>query len=81
MIKRMRNTELFDSDKHQRALILNKVSNFITAEHLTQFFQQKFKVDIEEIQLSSDKPIIIFSKEILETGFLKACFKLGTRNR
>ena len=48
---------------------------------MTQFFQQKFKVDIEEIQLTSDKPIIIFSKEILETGFIKACFKLGTRNR
>lgn len=28
-----------------------------------------------------DKPTIIFSPEILENGFLKACFKLGLRNR
>jgi hypothetical protein len=28
-----------------------------------------------------DKPLIIFGKEILERGFIKACFKLGMRNR
>jgi len=28
-----------------------------------------------------DKPTIIFGREILERGFIKACFKLGLRNR
>jgi hypothetical protein len=28
-----------------------------------------------------DKPILVFGKEILEKGFIKACFKLGLRNR
>jgi hypothetical protein len=31
--------------------------------------------------MSVDKPIIIFDQQILQTGFIKACFKLGTRNR
>jgi hypothetical protein len=30
----MKSSELFESDGHQRALILNKVSDFITEDHL-----------------------------------------------
>jgi hypothetical protein len=77
----MRSTEIFETDDHQRALILNKVSNYITEDHLKQFFETKFKVPVEKIILSVDKPVIIFSKGILDTGYIKACFKLGTRNR
>lgn len=27
------------------------------------------------------KPLVVFERKILDTGFIKACFKLGTRNR
>ena len=36
---------------------------------------------VEKVNLNRDKPVVVFSKEILTTGFLKACFKLGLRNR
>jgi hypothetical protein len=45
------------------------------------FFENKFKVKVQEIQMQIDKPIVVFSQEILDTGYIKACFKLGTRNR
>ena len=57
------------------------MSDYITEKHLKQFFETKFKVEVESIKLSQDKPLVIFKKEILDTGFIKACFKLGTRNR
>ena len=41
----------------------------------------KFKVAVKAIQLSQDRPMIIFEKEIIDSGFIKAPFKLGTRNR
>lgn len=31
--------------------------------------------------MQSDKPTVIFGPELLETGFIKALFKLGLRNR
>lgn len=60
---------------------MNKISEHINETHLKQFFEAKFKVSVERISLNRDRPMIIFSKEILETGFLKAAFKLGLRNR
>jgi hypothetical protein len=36
---------------------------------------------VEKIKMAHDKPMVVFGKEILETGYIKACFKLGTRNR
>ena len=81
LLARMRGTELFEGDDHQRVLILNKLSNYITEDHLRQFFETKFKVPVEKIKMSHDKPMVVFGKEILETGYIKACFKLGTRNR
>ena len=71
----------FDSDEAARTIVLNKISEHINEDHLKQFFETKFKVAIEKITLNRDKPVIVFSKEILTTGFLKACFKLGLRNR
>jgi hypothetical protein len=62
-------------------MILNKVSDYITEDHLKQFFETKFKVEVDKIKLSCDKPMVIFKKEIIDNGFIKACFKLGTRNR
>ena len=39
MINKMRaNKEVFQNDDHHRSLILNKVSEYITDEHLKQFF-------------------------------------------
>lgn len=61
--------------------MLNKINEHINEGHLKQFFEAKFKVAVEKITLNRDKPVIVFSKEILSTGFLKACFKLGLRNR
>lgn len=81
MLRRLQHTELFDSDEHKRALILNEVSDFITEEHLKQFFENKFKVRVEQIRMNNKKPIVIFDQDILDKGFIKACFKLGTRNR
>lgn len=71
----------FDSEEASRTLILNKLNEHIKEHHLKQYFEAKFKVAVERIQLSREKPMIIFSKEILETGFLKAAFKMGLRNR
>ena len=81
LIARMRSTELFDTDEHERSLILNEVSDYITEDHLKQFFETKFKVPVEKIMLINGKPLVVFDRKILETGFIKACFKLGTRNR
>ena len=81
LLARLRSSELFDGEDHQRVLILNKLPNYITEEHLKQFFETKFKVPVEKIKMSHDKPMVVFGKEILETGYIKACFKLGTRNR
>lgn len=47
LLAKMRSTDLFETDHHQRALILNKVSNYITEDHLKQFFETKFKVPVE----------------------------------
>jgi sugar diacid utilization regulator len=71
----------FNNDEASRTLILNKLNEHIKEHHLKQYFEAKFKVAVERIQLSREKPMIVFSKEILETGFLKAAFKLGLRSR
>lgn len=34
LLAKMRSTALFETDDHQRALILNKIPNYITEEHL-----------------------------------------------
>lgn len=71
----------FNYSEATRTLILNKISEHINENHLKQFFEAKFKVSVEKITLNRDRPMIIFGKEILETGFLKAAFKLGLRSR
>lgn len=81
MLNKMRTSEMIDNEDHHRAIILNKLSDFITEDHLRQFFNMKFKVPVQKIKMSIDKPMVIFGPEILSTGFIKACFKLGTRNR
>lgn len=60
---------------------MNKVSEHISDQHLKQFFEYKFKVPVEHVKISVDKPTIIFSPDILDRGFIKACFKLGLRTR
>ena len=60
---------------------MNKVSEHIRDYHLKQFFEGKFKVPVEKVKIAFDKPTIVFSQEILDKGFIKACFKLGMRNR
>ena len=81
MIAKMGSSELFHGSDHQRTLILNKLSDFVTDDHLRQFFSKKFKVAVKEVKIGNDKPMIIFDDEILTTGFLKACFKLGLKSR
>jgi hypothetical protein len=77
----MRSSNAFASNDYKTTLILNKTSPYITEHHLKQFFETKFKVAVKAIQLSQDRPMIIFEKEIIDSGFIKAAFKLGTRNR
>ena len=36
---------------------------------------------VKKVSIQSDKPTIVFGSELLERGFLKACFKLGLRSR
>jgi translation elongation factor EF-Tu-like GTPase len=60
---------------------LNKVSEHISDHHLKQYFENKFKVPVESVRIATDKPTIVFGPEILDRGFIKACFKLGLRTR
>ena len=81
MLMRMKNHKFFDSEEAKHSLILNKVSEHISESHLRQFFEGKFKVPVKKVSIQSDKPTIVFGSELLERGFLKACFKLGLRSR
>jgi hypothetical protein len=80
-LTRAKSDPKFNYSEATRTLILNKISEVINENHLKQFFEAKFKVSVEKITLNRDRPMIIFGKEILETGFLKAAFKLGLRSR
>lgn len=80
-LNRAKSDPKFDYEESTRTLVLNKISDYINETHLKQFFEAKFKVAVEKILLNRDRPMIIFSKEILETGLLKAAFKLGLRSR
>lgn len=80
-ILRAKSDMKFNHDEATRTLILNKINEHINERHLKQFFEAKFKVQVEKISLNRDRPMIVFAKEILETGFLKAAFKMGLRNR
>ncbi|CDW71563.1 nucleic acid helicase [Stylonychia lemnae] len=80
-LAKMASSSLFVDDEAKRAIILNKVSEHIQDHHLKQYFEGKFKVNVESVKISMDKPTIIFGPEILERGFIKACFKLGLRTR
>lgn len=42
--------------------------------------EAKFKIPVESITVIRNSPTVIFGPEILEKGFLKACFRLGQRN-
>lgn len=81
MLYRMKNHKFFDAEEAKHSLILNKVSEHINENHLRQFFEGKFKVPVTKVSIQSDKPTIVFGPEIMERGFLKACFRLGLRNR
>lgn len=81
LISKMNSARLFERDEATRSLILNKMSEYVNEDHLKQFFEGKFKIPVESIKLSVDKPTIIFTKQLLETGFIKSFFKLGLRTR
>lgn len=81
VLSKMSASQLFQNDEGKRAIILNKVSEHIQDGHLRQFFETKFKVPVESVRISVDKPTIVFNEDILQRGFIKACFKLGLRNR
>lgn len=73
---------MHDPNEASRTIVLNKISEHIKETHLKQFFEAKFKVKVQSIQLHQDKPMIVFGSEILEKGYLKACFKMGlNKNR
>lgn len=48
---------------------------------MRQFFSKKFKVNVAKVFMSNEKPMIIFEDEILRSGYIKACFKLGLKAR
>lgn len=52
MLNRMKHNKMFNADEASRSLILNKISDHITEGHLRQFFEAKFKVPVEKIQIS-----------------------------
>ena len=81
ILARMKNNKYFNEEEAKNSLILNKVSEHITESHLRQYFEGKFKVPVTSIAITQDKPTIVFGPQLLERGFLKACFKLGMRNR
>ena len=81
LIYKMQNSQLFVGDEAKRSIILNKVSEHISDVNLKQYFETKFKVPVECVKISMDKPTIIFGPEILDRGYIKACFKLGLRTR
>ena len=61
MLSKMQATQLFSGEHEaKRAIILNKVSEHISDQHLKQFFETKFKVPVESVRISVDKPTIIF---------------------
>lgn len=81
MLMRYKANKFFDVEEAKHSLILNKVSEHISEDHLKQFFEGKFKVPVTKVSIQNDKPTIVFGPELLEKGFLKACFKLGARAR
>ena len=81
MLMRMKNSKFFDADEAKHSLILNTISDEISAKSLSRFFEDKFKVPVSKISVSSDKPTIVFGPELLQRGLIKACFKLGLRRR
>lgn len=46
MLSKIASTKLFDGDEAQTALILNKMNEHITENHLKHFFEGKFKVPV-----------------------------------
>lgn len=80
-LSRIKNSHVFQPEELQRTLILNKISDKINEKHLKTFFENKFKVPVEKIMISVDKPTVIFTSELLKKGFIKACFKLGLKNK
>lgn len=81
MLVKVQTASLFDDNEDKRALILNKMSDFITEDDLKQFFQTKFICSVQKVKVNIDKPLIIFGPDFLEKGSIKACFKLGLKNR
>ena len=60
ILSRMKNSKHFDEETAKRSLILNKVSEHITENHLKQYFEGKFKIPVTSIQITSEKPTIVF---------------------
>lgn len=61
--------------------MLNKISDYVNEDHLKKYFETKFGVEVSKITMSIDKPMVVFKDEILKMGNIKACFKIGMRNR
>jgi hypothetical protein len=76
----MKISQDFSSDYNQ-SIILNKVSEHISEIDLKNYFEFKFQKKVREVKLMIDKPVIVFDDEILKSGLIKACFKIGLKNR
>ena len=81
LLQRVKNHQTFNFTEASTTIICNPVSEFINDKHLKQFFENKFKCPVSKVELSRDRPTVVFGPEILEKGFLKACFRLGAKNR
>ena len=60
ILSRMRNHKFFNEEEANNSIILNKVSEHITENHLRQYFEGKFKVPVTSIAITQDKPTIVF---------------------
>ena len=81
MLKKMKTTDMYQGDDAQRTLMLNKVSENISQDDLERYFETKFNCKVEKISMSIDKPMVMFSNDIFQSGIIKSCFKIGMRNR
>lgn len=51
MLLRVKANSHFDAEEAKHSLILNKVSEHISEDHLRQFFEGKFKVPVTNVSI------------------------------
>ena len=57
------------------------MSDCITGDHIKRYFEERFKVPVTKINVTQDKPTVVWGDEIFQRGLLKSCFRLGMNSR